>query len=247
MSASHALGSPWMHPCTSHSSSSISAPSLQKHRSMSLWLMSAGWPAITAPGRVDVYTSEDFISISYFDFIITVVPFEAERLKVLRLRSAPATKQVAEFTCLAKETLALRTHFGNGRNQIRRGTAKQKKADCNGLMSRVKQEKLTAGGRTLVHRSCGKSLRIPANTKNIPVSNSTEIKWASMSPVATGKLSRLSSCINGENTTISTINRSTIFGVLRCINLCRSVMEKGWSPAFGDCSDYSTAVTNGNV
>jgi hypothetical protein len=34
---------------------------------------------------------------------------------------------------------------------------------------------------------------------------------------------------------------------LRCINLCRSVMEKGWSPAFGDCSDYSTAVTNGNV
>jgi hypothetical protein len=60
--------------------------------------MSGGWPAITAPGRVDVYTSEDFISISYFDFIIAVVPFEAERLKVLRLRSAPATKQVSEFT-----------------------------------------------------------------------------------------------------------------------------------------------------
>src|ERR1043165_479773 len=67
------------------------------------------------------------------------------------------------LSSLAKGTLALRTHFGNGRNQIRRGTAKQKKADCNGLMSRVNQEKLTAGGRTLVHRSCGMSLSIPVN------------------------------------------------------------------------------------
>lgn len=115
------------------------------------------------------------------------------------------------------ETLALRTHFGNGKNQIRRGTAKQKKTDCSGLVSRVKEEKLTAGGRTLVHRSCGKSLRIPVNTKNIPISNSTEIRCDSMSPVVLGKLSRLSSCINGENTAISTIKTSTIFGIRRCI------------------------------
>lgn len=111
----------------------------------------------------------------------------------------------------------LQTHFGNGRNQIRRGTAKQQEADCSGAMSRLKQAKIIAGGRTFVQRSCGNNLRIPANTKNIPVSNSTDIRCDSMSPVATGKLSRLSSCMKGENTAISTIRMSTTFGVLRCI------------------------------
>lgn len=121
----------------------------------------------------------------------------------------------SEFT--GKENSGLRTHFGNGRNQIRRGTAKQQEADCSGVMSRLKEEKTAAGGGTSVQRSCGKSSSIPVKTKNIPISNSTEIRCDSMSPVVMGKLSRLSNCINGERTAISTINRSTIFGVLRCI------------------------------
>ena len=78
----------------------------------------------------------------------------------------------------------------------------------------------------MVQRSCGNSFRIPANTKNIPVSNRTEIKCDSMSPVATGKLSRLSSCINGENTAIRTISVSTIFGSLRDIQYLPS--ERLW-------------------
>lgn len=130
------------------------------------------------------------------------------------------------------------------RNQIRRGSAKEKKVDCNGATWRLKPKKTTAGGRTFVHRSFGKSLRIPAKTKNIPVSNSTEMRCISMSPVATGKLSRLSSCINGERTAISTINRSTIFGVLRCIISNRSVHGKRRPLELGDCGDYSTKVIN---
>jgi hypothetical protein len=51
-------------------------------------------------------------------------------------------------------------------------------------------------------------------------------------------LSRLSSCINGENTAISTINRSTIFGVLRCIS---SRPRRSWN-----CGDYSTQIINHN-
>jgi hypothetical protein len=95
--------------------------------------------------------------------------------------------------------------------------AKLETADCSGAMSRLNPEKIMLGGWTLVHRRLGKSFRMPAKTKNIPVSNSTDIKCDSMSPVATGKLSRLSSCIKGESTAISTIRISTIFGVLRCI------------------------------
>lgn len=77
-----------------------------------------------------------------------------------------------------------------------------------------------------MQKSRGKRLRIPANTKNIPVSNSTDIRCDSMSPVATGKLSKLSSCINGESTAISTIRMSTIFGILRCIILTRGAHGK---------------------
>lgn len=95
-----------------------------------------------------------------------------------------------------------------------------------------------------MQKSRGKRLRIPANTKNIPVSNSTEIKCDSMSPVATGKLSKLSSCINGENTAISTIRMSTIFGILRCIILSRGVHGKRRPLELGDCGDYSTKVIN---
>jgi hypothetical protein len=127
---------------------------------------------------------------------------------------------------LVKETLGCGHTSGMGKNQMRRGTAKQENADCSGATSRVKPEKITVGGSTFVQRSLGKSLRIPANTKNIPVSKSTEIKWDSMSPVATGKLSRLSSCMNGENTAISTISRSTILGILRCIRLRRGAHGK---------------------
>jgi len=66
-----------------------------------------------------------------------------------------------------------------------------------------------------------------------------------MSPVATGKLSRLSSCIKGESTAISTIRMSTIFGVLRCIFLAEAVTEGGL-PELGHCGDYSTTVINHN-
>jgi len=138
----------------------------------------------------------------------------------------------------------LRTHFGNGRNQIRRGTAKQENADCNGATSRVKPEKIMVGGWIFVQKSRGKRLRIPAKTKNIPVSNSTDIRCDSMSPVATGKLSQLSSCINGEHTAISTIRMSTIFGILRCIILSRGVHGKRRPFEWGDCGDYSTKVIN---
>jgi hypothetical protein len=109
---------------------------------------------------------------------------------------------------------------------MRRGTEKLEEAENNGAISRLKLENIMLGGCTFVQRRLGNSLRIPAKTKNIPVSNSTDIKCDSMSPVATGKLSRLSSCINGESTAISTINSSTIFGVLRCIKLNRGVHVK---------------------
>lgn len=154
------------------------------------------------------------------------------------------SEMLFEFT--DKTKLWLRTHFGYGRNQIRRGTAKEQNADCNGATSRVKPEKIMVGASIFVQKSRGKRLRIPAKTKNIPVSNSTDIKCASMSPVATGKLSKLSSCINGENTAISTIRMSTIFGILRCIILCRGAHGKRRSPDFGDCGDYSTMVINCN-
>ena len=147
---------------------------------------------------------------------------------MLQPTSAPAGKLLFEFT--DKRNSGLRTHFGNGRNQIRRGTAKQEKADDNGATSRVKPEKIMVGGSIFVQKSRGKSLSIPANTKNIPVSNSTDIRCDSMSPVATGKLSQLSSCINGENTAISTIRISTIFGILRCIILCRGAHGKRRPP-----------------
>ena len=97
-----------------------------------------------------------------------------------------------------------------------------------------------------MQRSCGNNLSIPANTKNIPVSNNTEIRCDSMSPVATGKLSRLSSCIKGESTAISTIRMSTIFGVLRCIFLAEAVTESRGLPELGHCGDYSTTVINHN-
>jgi hypothetical protein len=131
---------------------------------------------------------------------------------------------------------------------MRSGTAKQEKADCNGATSRVKPENTEAGGRTFVQRSCGNNLRIPANTKNIPVSNRTEIRCISMSPVATGKLSRLSSCINGESTAISTISMSTIFGILRGIKVIRRgrLWKSTVTPLSSDCGDYSTAVIKCN-
>lgn len=151
----------------------------------------------------------------------------AAAILMLQPHLYPHEKQVFQVS-LAKENAGLRAHFGNGRNQIRRGTAKQEKADCRGATGRVKPEQIMLGGRTLVQRSCGNNLRIPAKTKNIPVSNSTEIKWDSMSPVATGKLSRLSSCMNGENTAISTIRTSTIFGILRGIVLAA---RRSWKRA----------------
>jgi hypothetical protein len=118
---------------------------------------------------------------------------------------------------------------------MRRGTEKLEEAENNGALSRLKLEKIMLGGWTFVQRRLGNSLSIPANTKNIPVSNSTDIRCDSMSPVATGKLSRLSSCINGENTAISTINSSTIFGVLRCINLLAAAFIGKRQPhKFGD-------------
>src|SRR5579864_762281 len=157
-----------------------------------------------------------------FDFN---VPFISGRSKPRApATSASAGKQLFEF--IDKRNSVLRTHFWNGKNQIRRGTAKLEKADCRGAMSRTKPEKIMLGGWTFVQRSLGTSLRMPAKTKNIPVSNSTEIKCVSMSPVATGKLSQLSSCMNGENTAISTIRMSTIFGILLCIVLARGVHGK---------------------
>lgn len=58
-------------------------------------------------------------------------------------------------------------------------------------------------------------------TKNIPVSNSTEMICNSISPVATGNLSQLSNCMNGEKTAINTIRMSTIWG-----NLCGIVLNQ---------------------
>lgn len=147
---------------------------------------------------------------------------------MLQPQSGSVRKQVSEFS--ARGNPGLRTHFGNGRNQIRRGTAKQREADCTGATSRLNPAKIMLGGWKFVQRSCGNNLRIPANTKNIPVSNSTEIRCDSMSPVATGKLSRLSSCIKGENTAISTIRMSTIFGVLRCIIFAAASWKKASRP-----------------
>lgn len=134
---------------------------------------------------------------------------------MLKPRSCARKKQFP--SSFGKGNSGLRTHFGYGNDQIRRGMAKLDEADCNGTMSRLKPEKIMLGGWTFVHRRLGKSFRIPAITKNIPVSNSTEMMCISMSPVPTGKLSRLSSCIKGESTAMSTIRTSTIFGVLRCI------------------------------
>jgi len=87
-------------------------------------------------------------------------------------------------------------------------------------MSRTKPANVTAGERMLELNRAGKSLSIPAITKNIPVSNSTEMICSSMSPVATGNLSQLSSCMNGEKTAISNIRISTILG-----NLCGIVLQ----------------------
>ena len=70
-----------------------------------------------------------------------------------------------------------------------------------------------------------------------------------MSPVATGKLSRLSSCINGENTAISTIRVSTIFGILLGIRIRRRRLWKVTGHPFigiGDCGDYSIAAIKCN-
>jgi hypothetical protein len=130
---------------------------------------------------------------------------------------------------------------------MRRGTVKLEKADCRGATSQMKPENITADGRMFVQRSPGNSLRIPANTKNIPVSNSTDIRCVSMSPVATGKLSQLSNCIKGENTAISTINNSTIFGALRCISHRGGVHGK--TPIRSSSAtavNYSTAIMDCN-
>jgi hypothetical protein len=97
---------------------------------------------------------------------------------------------------------------------MRKGTAKQERSVSRGDTSRLRLEKIIAGGCTLEHRSDGNSCNMPAMTKNIPVSNRTEIICNSMSPVATGKRSQLSSCMNGESTAISTIRISMILGNL---------------------------------
>jgi len=75
-------------------------------------------------------------------------------------------------------------------------------------------EKIIAGGLMLEHSMAGNSLRMPAMTKNIPVSKRTEMICNSISPVATGNRSQLSSCMNGEKTAIKTIRTSMILGNL---------------------------------
>src|SRR6478609_130684 len=135
---------------------------------------------------------------------------------------------------------------------MRRGTAKEEKTVCRGATSRTKLANVIVGGRYPLRSSAGKSLRIPAITKNIPVSKSTEIMCISMSPVPTGKLSQLSNCINGEHTAISTINTSTTLGNLWGIVLWfgrRSLSEKPHESALvlrRQC-DYSTMVTVSNI
>lgn len=111
------------------------------------------------------------------------------------------------------------------KNQMRRGTTKQEKSVSRGAASRTKLENVIVGGRYPVRSSAGKSLRIPAITKNIPVSKSTEMICISISPVPTGKLSQLSSCINGETTAMSTINTSTSLGNFCGIVRVREVPE----------------------
>src|SRR3954465_7523527 len=53
-----------------------------------------------------------------FDFNDFNVPFQARATEGAPPASAPATKQVSEFT--DKGNSGLRTHFWNGKNQIRR-------------------------------------------------------------------------------------------------------------------------------
>jgi hypothetical protein len=60
-------------------------------------------------------------------------------------------------------------------------------------------------------------------------------------------LSRLSSCINGENTAISTIRTRTIFGIRRCIIFAAASWKRVGRLGSATCGDYSTAVINGNV
>src|SRR6476646_8076109 len=132
-----------MQPCTSHSSSPISAPSLQSKCSRSLSLRSADCAAIT-PDAAEEDISEDFISISCR--LISMFHFRARasRSDTLYPTSAPVSKQISEFA--GERNSGLRTHFGYGKDQIRRGTAKQEKAPCSGATSRLMLEKITAGG-----------------------------------------------------------------------------------------------------
>jgi hypothetical protein len=124
---------------------------------------------------------------------------------------------------------------------MRKGTAKQKRSVSRGAGSQLNLEKITAGGRMLEHRSVGNSWRMPAMTKNMPVSNRTEIKCNSISPVATGNLSQLSSCMNGEKTAISTIRIRTILGNL-CIGRPKNYSCRGKSrgqSSLGNWGEYN--------
>ncbi len=95
---------------------------------------------------------------------------------------------------------------------MRNGGVKLKSCVSGMAVSRLTRMKESGGRRNPDRIKAGKSERIPQKTKNIPVSNKTEIIVSSMSPVVTGKLSRLSSCMNGEQSIISTIRTSTILG-----------------------------------
>src|SRR5579859_5813370 len=100
------------------------------------------------------------------------------------------------------------------RDQIRKGGIKLKNSVSGIAISRVARANVSGGSVKPARIHAGNSERIPQKTKNIPVSNRMEMIVSSMSPVETGKLSRLSSCMNGDNRIITTMSTSTSLGNL---------------------------------
>src|SRR5437660_10498828 len=135
---------------------------------MSVSFSSAGWPAITADAG-GKYTSEDFMSIPSLSLNVTLVSGRGRGQAPAQISARRKRFVIANYGSF------LRTHFGNGMDQMRRGTAKQARSVSRGARSRLRPEKITVGWRIPERRTAGKSLRIPAKTKDMHVSNSTDM------------------------------------------------------------------------
>src|ERR1700761_692954 len=87
----------------------------------------------------------------------------------------PHGKSYWQIGLLKSSLLPVDTLRAWKRTQIRKGTAKQEMSVSRGAISRMIAEKIIAGGLMLEHSMAGNSLRMPAMTKNIPVSKRTEM------------------------------------------------------------------------